>query len=114
MFKSTVSALAAAVLLSPAAFAETGKMVTLTHDYDAGLLSSEAGASVLMADLKRAARRACTSRIPASGGYYTDTACADSLIAAAVKQIHEAHSAQGMEMAASFERIALTQLASAD
>lgn len=114
MFKSTVSVLAAAVLLSPAAFAEGGRKVTLTHDYDAALLSSDEGASLLVGELTRAAKRTCTSRIPAYGGVYTDQACAEYLVAAAVKDIHAAQSAAGVDMAPSFERIALTHLASAD
>jgi UrcA family protein len=114
MFKSTVSVLVAAVLLSPAAFAEGKKEVTLSHDYDAALLASDEGASVLLAELTKAARRTCTSRIPAYGGVYTDLACADSLVMAAVKEIHTAQTAAGADIAPSFERIALMQLASAD
>lgn len=114
MLKSTVAAVAAAVFLAPAAFAEGGKMVTLSHDYDASLVSSDAGAGALLAELKQAAKRVCTSRIPGAGGQYVDTACADSLVVAAVKQIHETHTAAGLDVAPSFERIALTQLASAD
>jgi UrcA family protein len=114
MFKSTVSALAAVVLLSPAAFAEDGKMVTLSHDYDAALVSSDAGADALLAELEKAAKRTCTSRIPGTGGYYLDAACADTLLVAAVKQIHETHTAAGLDVAPAFERIALTHLASAD
>ena len=114
MFKSTVSALAAAVLLSPAAFAEGGKKVTLSHDYDAALVSTDAGTATLLSDLERAARRTCTSRVPGTGGYYLDTACADTLLVAAVKQIHETHTASGLDVAPAFERIALTRLASAD
>ncbi|MCU0730445.1 MAG: UrcA family protein [Hyphomonas sp.] len=114
MFKTTVAAVAAAVLLSPAAFAEGGKMVTLSHDYDAALVSSDTGASVLLAQLERAAKRTCTSRIPGTGGQYMDAACADALLVAAVKQIHETHTAAGLDVAPAFERIALTQLASAD
>ena len=114
MFKFTVSAVAAVVLMPAAAFAESGKMVTLSHDYDAALVSSDAGASTLLSELERAAKRTCTSRIPGAGGYYVDTACADALVVAAVKQIHETHTAAGMDVAPAFERIALTQLASAD
>ena len=114
MFKSTVSALAAVVLLPAAAFAEDGKMVTLSHDYDAALVSTDAGASTLLSDLERAARRTCTSRIPGTGGYYLDAACADTLLVAAVKQIHETHTAAGLDVAPALERIAVTQLASAD
>ncbi len=114
MLKSTVSVLVAAVLLSPAAFAESGKQVTLKHDYDAALLSSDEGASFLVTELTRAAKRACTSRVPVYGGLYTDQICTASLVSSAVKEIHEAQSAAGVEIAPSFERIALTQLASAD
>ncbi len=114
MFKSTVSAVAAALLLSPAAFAQGARMVTLSHDYDAALVSSDAGAGALLAELEQAAKRVCTSRIPGTGGHYLDAACANSLVLAAVKQIHETHTAAGLEVAPTLERIALTQLASAD
>lgn len=114
MFKSTIPVLAAVLLLSPAAVAEGKKEVTLTHDYDAALLSSDAGTSLLMDELTKAARRTCTSRIPAYGGMYTDLGCAESLVSAAVKDIHAAQAAAGTQMAPSFERLALTRLASAD
>jgi UrcA family protein len=114
MFKSTVTALVAALAASPAALAESGRPVTLTHSYDAVLLSSDAGATALLAGLEQAARRTCSSRVPASGGTYTDEACAGALYVAAVKQIHAAQSAAGAELAPVFERAALTQLASAD
>ena len=67
MIKSTVSVLAAALLLSPVALAQGGKMVTLTHTYDTALVSSEDGAAELLADLTSAAKRACTSRAPVLG-----------------------------------------------
>ncbi|MBI1254352.1 MAG: hypothetical protein GC196_08430 [Hyphomonas sp.] len=114
MFKSTVPVLVAAVLLSSAAFAEGQKEVSLKHDYDASLLASDEGASVLLAALTRAAKRTCTSCIQASGGFCTDLACADPLVTAAVQEIHTAQTAAGANIAPSFGRIALTQLASTD
>lgn len=114
MFKPTVSVLAAVVLLSPVALAEGAKRVTLTHTYDTSLVSNEDGAAELLADLTRAAKRACTSRVPALGGAFTDMKCADSLVVAAIKQIQLETSEAGTGMAPSLERIALTRLASAD
>lgn len=114
MLKSTVSAVAAALILSPAAVAEGGKMVTLTHNYDAALVSSDDGAATLLSELERAAKRTCSSRVPGLGGYYLDADCAESLLVSAVRQIHAAHIAAGLDVAPAFERIALTQLASAD
>lgn len=114
MFKSTVSVLAAVALLSPIALAERAKPVTLTHVYDRALVSSEDGAAELLADLTRAAKRVCTSRAPLVSMTYTDKACAETLVVAAVKQIQLETAAAGIGMAPSLERIALTQLASAN
>lgn len=114
MLKSTLTALAAVALFAPAAVAEGGKLVTLKHDYDAAMLASDDGASALVTDLTRAAKRLCSTRVPASGGLYTDRACVDTLVAAAVKQIHAEQLEAGAEIAPGFERIVLTQLASAE
>ena len=114
MFKPTVSVLVAALVLSPLACAEGLRKVTLKHDYDTALLSTDEGAGILLADLTRAAKRVCTSRIPAYGGQYVDDACAESLVLSAVKEIHAVQSEAGVEIAPAFERAALTQLASAD
>ncbi|MBK8198275.1 MAG: UrcA family protein [Acidobacteria bacterium] len=113
MFKSTVMAALAVAALAPAAFAE-GKTVTLTHQYDTGLVSSDDGAAELIAELDRAAKRACTSRVPGLGISFTDEACAESLLTAAVKQIHTASLEAGTFIAPAFEKAALTQLASVD
>lgn len=114
MSKSTFSVLAAVFLLSPAALADRIKEVTLTHEYDAALLSSDAGTSLLLDGLTKAAKRTCTSRIPAHGGFHTDLACTESLVTAAVRDIHAAHTIAGTRMAPSFSRMALMQLASSD
>lgn len=113
MLKTTLTVLAAATLLVPAALAE-GQAVTLTHQYDVEALSDDTGAAKLLVDLKRAADRVCTTRVPAYGGMFTDDTCADSLFEAAVKQIHETGMASGIDFAPSFERAALTQIASAN
>ena len=114
MIRSTLAVVAAALFITPAALADSVKKVTLTHQYDTALLSSDEGASVLLAKLERAAKRTCTSRAPAYGGQFTDETCADALYAEAVKQIYAAESSQGASIAPTFERVALTQLASAD
>lgn len=114
MFKSTVSAVLAALVLAPAAYAEGGTRVTLSHTYDAAQLQSDEGAAALIADLKKAAKRVCTTRLPASGTPYIDRGCAESLVIAAVKDIHAAQTEAGMTIAPAFERVALVQLASAD
>lgn len=113
MFKPTLAALAAVFALSPAAFAET-RLVTLSHQYDTALLATDEGAAQLLSDLTRAARRTCTSRVPASGVTFTDAACVDALFVAAIKQIHAAHVEAGTAIAPAFEQVALTQLASSD
>ncbi len=114
MFKLTASALAAALILAPAALADEIKQVTLTHEYDAALLSTDEGASVILGDLEQATKRLCTSRIPAYGGTYTDKACVEGLMLAAVKEIHAAQTKAGVMVAPRFEQMALTQLASAE
>ncbi|HRJ01101.1 MAG TPA: UrcA family protein [Hyphomonas sp.] len=114
MLKSTLTVLAAAAFLVPAALAEGGQTVTLKHDYDASLLSDDAGAAQILSELKRAAARACTSRVPAYGGQFTDPVCTDYLYEAAVKQIHETGLAAGISFAPQFELAALTQIASID
>lgn len=114
MFKPTALAALALVAFTPAAVAEGGKMVTLKHEYDAALLASDDGAKALLADLTRAAKRTCTSRVPALGGLYTDTACTDLLVAAAVQKIHADQLEEGTAMAPAFEKVALTQIASAN
>lgn len=113
MLKTTLTVLAAATLLVPAALAE-GKNVTLTHSYDVEALSDDLGAAKLLIDLKRAAERVCTTRVPAYGGMFTDEACAESLFEAAVQQIHQTGMASGVNFAPAFERAALTQIASAN
>ena len=114
MFKSTVSVLVAAFVLSPVALAEGSKEVTLSHTYDAALLETDTGAATLIADLTRAAKRVCTTRIPASGTPYVDGDCVDTLVMAAVKDIHAEQAGNGVAIAPAFERVALVQLASAD
>ncbi|MFN4226426.1 MAG: UrcA family protein [Hyphomonas sp.] len=113
MLKSTVTVLAAATMLVPVATAE-GLKATLKHDYDIAALSDDAAATKLLSDLRRAAARACTSRVPAYGGQFTDPVCTASLYEAAVRQIHEKGLATGVDFAPSFERAALTRIASID
>lgn len=113
MLKSTLTVLAAAAILVPSAAAE-GQKVTLKHDYDVSLLSDDAGSVKLLSELKRAAARACTSRVPAYGGQFTDRVCTETLFEAAVKQIHTSGLASGIDFAPSFERAAQTQIASID
>lgn len=114
MLKSTLTVLAAAAMLVPSALAEGGQPVTLTHNYDVSLLSDDAGAVKLLSELKRAAARVCTSRVPAYGGQFTDPVCTEALYEAAVKQIHANGLVSGIDFAPSFERAALTQIASVD
>ena len=114
MFKSTVAAVAAVLVLSPAAFADGLTKVTLKHEYDTALVTTDAGTAILLTELSRAAKRACSSRIPASGITYTDAECADTLFVAAVKKIHADQIESGASIAPAFEKAALTQLASAD
>lgn len=113
MLKFAVMAAVAVTALAPAALADS-KKVTLKHQYDTALVSSDDGAAELLTELTRAANRACTSRVPAVSVSYTDEACVNSLLTAAVKQIHEASLDAGVAIAPTFEKAALTKVASLD
>lgn len=114
MFRPTSMILAAAMMLTPFAAAEGGTEVTLRMDYDPALLASDDGADGLVRSLKRQARKVCSQRIPATGGYYIDQDCVSSLMAAAVHQIHEHQSAAGTQIAPGFEKLVTVEYALAN
>lgn len=114
MFKATSMILAAAMVLTPIAAAESLKEVTLKMDYDPALLTSEAGAETIVSDLKREARKVCSQRVPAVGAVYVDTDCADALVKAAVQQIHADVSDAGAAIAPGFQRLAVVDYALAN
>lgn len=114
MLKATSMILAAAMVLTPVAAAESLKEVTLTMDYDPALLTSDAGAESIISELKREARKVCSQRLPAIGSIYVDTTCADSLVKAAVQQIEADVSGAGQAVSPGFARLAAVDYALAN
>lgn len=114
MLKVSSMILAAAMMVTPVAAAESLKEVTLKMNYDPALLTSEAGAETLVSDLKREARKVCSQRIPALGSVYVDTNCADTLVKAAVQQIHADVSDAGQAVVPDFQRLAAVDYALAN
>ncbi|ABI78236.1 hypothetical protein HNE_0368 [Hyphomonas neptunium ATCC 15444] len=114
MLKATSMILAAAMVLTPVAAAESLKEVTLKMDYDPAALTSEAGAATLVSELKREARKVCSQRMPAIGSVYVDTTCADTLVKSAVQQIHADVSDAGQAVAPEFQRLAAVDYALAN
>ena len=114
MLKATSMILAAAMVLTPVAAAESLKEVTLKMDYDPALLTSEAGVETLVSELKREARKVCSQRLPAIGSVYVDADCADTLVKAAVTQIHADVSDAGQAVAPEFQRLAAVDYALAN
>ncbi|MFN3607661.1 MAG: UrcA family protein [Hyphomonas sp.] len=114
MLKVSSIILAAAMALTPVAAAESLKEVTLKMDYDPALLTSETGAETVVSQLKREARKVCSQRLPAIGSVYVDTNCADTLVKAAVQQIHADVSDAGQAVAPEFQRLAAVDYALAN
>lgn len=106
MFKPTATILAAALILSPAAFAQAPTEVTLHVSYDPQLLASEAGSAELVRTLRREARKVCSHTIVITGTPYTDRVCVDNLVTEAIRQIHSDQSAAGQAIAPAFEQLA--------
>ncbi|MFN4025037.1 MAG: UrcA family protein [Hyphomonas sp.] len=114
MFKPTSMILAAAMVLTPFAAAQSGKEVTLRMDYDPALLASDDGADSLVKSLKREARKLCSQRIPATGGTYLDQDCVSNLMTAAIQQIHNDQTAAGTQIAPGFEKLVTVEYALAN
>lgn len=111
MFKPTSMILAAAMVLTPLATAQSGKEVTLRMDYDPALLASDAGADSLVKSLKREARKLCSQRVPATGGNFIDQTCVSGLMTAAIQQIHADQTAAGTQLAPGFEKLVTVEYA---
>lgn len=114
MLKVSSIILAAAMAFTPVAAAESLKEVTLKMDYDPALLTSETGAETVVSQLKREARKVCSQRLPAIGSVYVDTDCADTLVKAAVQQIHADLNDAGQAVAPEFQRLAAVDYALAN
>jgi UrcA family protein len=114
MLKATSMILAAAMVFTPVAAAESLKEVTLKMNYDPALLTSEDGAETIVTSLKREARKVCSQRVPAMGAVYVDETCTDTLVKAAIQQIHADVSTSGAEIAPTFQRLAAVDYALAN
>ena len=114
MLKATSMILAAAMVLTPVAAAESLKEVTLKMNYDPALLTSEDGAETIVTSLKREARNICSQRVPAMGAVYVDETCADALVNAAIQQIHADVSTSGADITPGFQRLAAVDYALAN
>ncbi|MEH6490239.1 UrcA family protein [Hyphomonas oceanitis] len=114
MLKPIASIMAAAVILSPVAFAEAQTPITVEIQYDKDLLALDAGAPVVMASIKAQAKKACTSYVPVFGGNYTDRSCVNDIVSAAVSKINEQQALEGRETADEFAQQTVMILADAE
>jgi len=86
MRKTIATLITAAALAAPFAQAEE-KVVTASLAYDSALLSSEAGAKIVLASLRKQATEVCAYRKPVTGSVSFDRACRDDLVEKAITQI---------------------------
>lgn len=114
MFKPTATILGAALLLTPIAFASDLKEVTLRVNYDPAVLETEAGSAELVRELRRESRKVCSHRVIITGTPYVDRGCVDSLVSAAIQQIHADQTQAGQAIAPAFERLAVLDYAQAN
>ena len=113
MLKPIVSIMAAAVMLSPMAVAETLTPITVSIEYDKDLLASDAGAAVVMNSITTQAKKACTTYVPVFGGNYTDRSCVKDIVSSAIRKIHEQQALEGRDTADVFASKAVMYLADA-
>lgn len=114
MFKPVATILAAALILSPVAAASGLTEVTLQMNYDPAKLETEAGAAEIVSELRREARKLCTHRMIVIGAPMLDQACADSLVKAAIAQIHADQTAAGRALSPAFESLVTVNYAQAN
>ncbi|KCZ60200.1 UrcA family protein [Hyphomonas chukchiensis] len=114
MLKPIASIMAAAVILSPVAFAEAQTPITVEIEYDKDLVALDSGAPVVMASIESQAKKACTSYVPVFGGYYTDRSCVDDIVSAAISKINEQQASEGRKTADKFAQQAVMILADAE
>ncbi|MFN7056278.1 UrcA family protein [Hyphomonas sp.] len=114
MFKPVATILAAALILSPVAAASGLTQVTLTMNYDAEKLETEAGTAEIVSELRREARKLCTHRLLVIGAPMVDQACADSLVKEAIQQIHADQSAAGRALSPAFKSLVTVNYAEAN
>jgi UrcA family protein len=113
MKKLMLAAAAFAVIAPFTASADELKPITVVIKYDHALLGSDAGAEIVLGDIRQQARSACTSsgskfgRSPA-----VDRTCAHDVMAKAAVKILKDRESMGLETAPAFARVATIETAS--
>ena len=112
MKKQMIAAAALAALVPCAASAETLTPITVQIEFDHALLVSDAGAEVVLADMRHQARKACTTPGSKFGrGPVVDRSCADDVLAKAAMKIIQERDEMGLQTAPTFARVASVQTA---
>jgi UrcA family protein len=114
MFKPVVTILAAALILSPVAAASGMTEVTLQMNYDPAKLETDAGSAEIVSELRREARKLCTHRLMVIGAPMVDHACAESLVKAAIEQIHADQTEAGRALSPAFKSLVAVNYAQAN
>ncbi|HPF22013.1 MAG: UrcA family protein [Hyphomonas sp.] len=114
--KNVLFAAAAFVAIAPfaaTASAEIQTPITVSIEFDHDLLVSDAGAEVVLSDMRHQARSACTTPGSKFGrGPVVDRACADDVLAKAAVQILAEREEMGLKTAPAFARLATVETAS--
>ena len=109
-------AAAAFVAIAPfaaSASAEDLTPITVSIQYDHDLLVSDAGAAVVLSDIRHQARAACTTPGSKFGrGPIVDRDCADDVMAKAAVKILQEREEMGLDTAPAFARVASVKTAS--
>ena len=113
MKKFIVPALLAAVSLAPAAATAEGKPITVEIAYDKALLTSEAGAAVVLESFEAQAKEACSARSPVTNQPYVDRTCTKNIKKAALQKIMNKQEVSGLSTAPAFAQQAVTLVADA-
>jgi len=112
--KKLMFAVAAFAVIAPfTATAEDLKPITVEIQYDHALLVSDAGAKVVLGEIRQQARTACTTSGSKFGrGPVVDRNCADDVMAKAAVKILQSREAMGLDTAPAFARVATIETAS--
>lgn len=113
MKKALFSVAAAALALTPAAFAETATDITVAVSYDKVALGSEDGAAAVLTAIEEQAAEACMTRTAISYAKRLDRDCFNEVVVSAASMIVEKQEVEGYKTAPSFARLATTQVADA-
>jgi len=111
MKKFTVSLIAFAAAVSPAAFADPQE-ISVDISYNGALLADSDGAKSVMASIEAQAEKACTSRSAFTYTKTVDEDCVEMVISNAVNAIVAERQAEGLDTAEEFASLATIELAS--